>query len=361
VPTGDQAPAEGISILSMNKADAIRCGRISVADGAAARYVKQLEDQVTALTHRVDELSHGSGSLPTQVLLPLSIARQTTGCEVSGVNKYTRNVEFYGGSSSVALLVQVQSNFTAPGSRESPEPRHATDACSIVSTLHNPDISPTAVPSPVLGSPSIPDRSSAATAAYHPQCRVFVRNFFSSLHYIHPILDKHVFLSRCEDLWAANAGEVTGRSFLALYYAILSLGALVGERDDEPIGGIENAHWSRIFFEAAEDLASRLGSTTNLDMVHCYFFMVRQGEQPGGPPLLLTGCSQAKVCQNRLNAHRRLVSVVAFTILSNAMLGSYILVGLAVRTALAMGINRRAPPSAGKDDETLRAESRTWW
>lgn len=35
--------------------------------------------------------------------------------------------------------------------------------------------------------------------------------------------------------------------------------------------------------------------------------------------------------------------------------------GLAVRTALAMGINREPGPDTKKDHAQLRAESRTWW
>lgn len=36
-------------------------------------------------------------------------------------------------------------------------------------------------------------------------------------------------------------------------------------------------------------------------------------------------------------------------------------IGLAVRTALAMGINREPGPDTNKDLNQLKAESRTWW
>ena len=229
-------------------------------------------------------------------------SRQAKGREVSGVNQYTHNVEFYGASSSVALLFQVHSTLTEAvlGSRQLPGAENGTDACSIVSGLHNPNFSPPATtpladtPGPsghvvsasasasarasasAQGSPSILGPASTTTVCgYYPQCRGFLQNFFSTLHYIHPILDKNMFMARCEDLWTPRTEEATGQSFLALYYTILSLGALVGERDDEPIDGIDNIQWSKMFFDAAGDLASRLGMTTNLDMVQCYFFMVR--------------------------------------------------------------------------------------
>lgn len=36
-------------------------------------------------------------------------------------------------------------------------------------------------------------------------------------------------------------------------------------------------------------------------------------------------------------------------------------VGLAVRTALAIGINRSPPGTSKKDPEVVKAETRTWW
>jgi hypothetical protein len=36
-------------------------------------------------------------------------------------------------------------------------------------------------------------------------------------------------------------------------------------------------------------------------------------------------------------------------------------IGMAVRTALAMGINREPGPDSKKDVTQLRIESRTWW
>jgi hypothetical protein len=41
--------------------------------------------------------------------------------------------------------------------------------------------------------------------------------------------------------------------------------------------------------------------------------------------------------------------------------GSYMYVGLAVRTALAMGINREPSPQSKKPVSQLKAEARTWW
>jgi hypothetical protein len=40
---------------------------------------------------------------------------------------------------------------------------------------------------------------------------------------------------------------------------------------------------------------------------------------------------------------------------------SYMYIGLAVRTALAMGINREPGPETSKPASVLKAEARLWW
>ncbi|KAI8243551.1 putative transcriptional regulatory protein [Colletotrichum sp. SAR 10_99] len=93
-----------------------------------------------------------------------------------------------------------------------------------------------------------------------------------------------IFFDRCEMIWSNQEAARTPSSFIALYYSILSLGALIGVREDEPIDGIENLQWSRRFFDEAKRRCDQLGMVTDLEMVQCYFFL-------------------AKVCQNELNAH----------------------------------------------------------
>lgn len=105
------------------------------------------------------------------------------------------------------------------------------------------------------------------------KCSVFVHGFFSSNHYIHPILDKRRFLQRCEQLWAGVDAAHTS-SFVALYYSILSLGALMSVREEEPLDGMTNRQWSRRFFDESLGHCYRLGMVTDLEMVQCYFFLV---------------------------------------------------------------------------------------
>ncbi|KAJ4304480.1 hypothetical protein N0V90_000006 [Kalmusia sp. IMI 367209] len=165
-------------------------------------------------------------------------------------------------------------------------------------------------------------------ANHYSQCRNFVESFFSSIHYIHPILDRREFLQKCEALWSANTDNVGNHptsSFVALYYSVLSLGAIVAVREEDSASGLSNLQWSRKFFEIARTYCKQLGLVTDLEMVQCFFMM-------------------AKVCQNELNPH-----------------WSYMYVGLAVRTALAMGVNRDPGPGTRKTVPQLKAESRTWW
>ncbi|EFY85752.1 hypothetical protein MAC_08222 [Metarhizium acridum CQMa 102] len=235
---------------------------------------------------------------------------RSSGQEVSAVNRHTRNVEFYGSSSAFALLSHVQRAGGAPTA-----PTDAEHDDSIVSNLHNPAFSPASEQLGPLGG-TRQDSPNCRSSPYYPQCRSFILSFFSSIHYVHPILSKAEFLGRCDQLLSGQHSS-TETSFVALYYSILSLGALVGPRDDDPIDGIPNLQWSRAFFDEAVRRCHKLGMVTDLDMVHCYFFL-------------------AKVCQNELNPH-------------------------SARTALAMGINREPRNQLIKDASQLRAESRTWW
>ncbi|PNH44394.1 hypothetical protein VD0004_g3306 [Verticillium dahliae] len=224
--------------------------------------------------------------------------------EVSGVNSHTRNVEFYGTSSSVALLSHIQRN----GGQDSST---ADDAHALlVTSLHNPSFH-----SPDASSARVDAGTLSQPLLYSRHSRGFLDNYFSAIHYIHPILDRQLFLQRYERLWTGAEGtRVT--SFAALCYSVLALGALVGVRPDDPLEGLTNLQWSRKFFDQAKTYCNQLGMVTDLEMVQCYFFL-------------------AKVCQNELSPH--------------------------FRTALAMGINRGPGPNARTDTARLKAESRTWW
>lgn len=301
-------------------------------------YVRQLEAQVDSLSKLLETQQTQSQAAPTdldmhhdlahdlaeqQIELPManeSIPKFNTAPtpsssmrlpdeEVSGVNQHTRNMEFYGSSSSMALLSHVNSGNIGN-----------TGNGTLLSNLHNPAFTPpeTSRKAASTAIDDIPGR-----AGHFPQCRGFLDNYFLAVHYIHPILDKAEFFERCEALWTGG-GELPP-SFAALYYSVLSIGAIISPRDDEPLRGLDNLQWSRLLFKEATLRCSQLVMVTDLSMIQCYFFL-------------------AKVCQNEIMPH-----------------WAYMYVGMAVRTALAIGINRSSGPNTRKSSVQLRAESRTWW
>uniref|UniRef100_A0A8H7TWF8 Xylanolytic transcriptional activator regulatory domain-containing protein n=1 Tax=Bionectria ochroleuca TaxID=29856 RepID=A0A8H7TWF8_BIOOC len=200
------------------------------------------------------------------------------------MNTHTRDIEFYGSSSSVALLSHVR--------RTGEEDNGDDDVGALLSSLHNPHFGPSGSQDTQRGRRSTEESDHSP---WYLQCRNFIDGFFSAIHYIHPILDKTSFVQR------------------------------FGPREDELIDGITNLAWSRKFFDRARDCCNRLGIVTDLNMVQYYFIL-------------------AKVCQNELHPHQ-----------------SYIYVSLAIRTALAIGINREPGPNSKKPASLLRAETRTWW
>lgn len=186
--------------------------------------------------------------------------------EVTYINCHTKNVEFYGRSSSMTLLHRVgivEGNYLA--SQEGDD-----EAGCLVSILHNPVFSP-GLNSSSVTTQTCPDNS----PAFHYRCRSFLNDFFGTVHYTHPILDKARFLANCEDLWSGVVSPVQSPAFIALYYSVMSLGALFGARDEEQIEGMSNNDWSQKFFDEARTRLNEISMMTDLEMVQCYFFMVR--------------------------------------------------------------------------------------
>lgn len=274
------------------------------------RYVRQLEEQVKTLQSSSDTPSVMRAPTPGTVLTPgafsdpsspkaspsvdpslqgsvsqsrdwgyqvpsPSCSSKQSAQEFSAVNMHTRSVEFYGSSSSVALLSRVQRN----EDRDVFLPAKEQESGSIVSNLHNPRFSPGMMDGIQQSINSDPAPSTPGVSIHYHKCSVFIHAFFSSNHYIHPILDKHRFLKKCEQLWSETDASQNS-SFIALYYSILSLGALISVREEEPIDGISNRQWSRKFFDESLSHCYRLGMVTDLEMVQCYFFLVSRRLPP---------------------------------------------------------------------------------
>lgn len=181
-------------------------------------------------------------------------------------NEHTNSIEYYGSSSSVAFLRRVQTE--CDGRNKTQE----SGKCklSLVSMLHNTAFSPL---SPAEPHPQV-NRALDQDRFYFRVSAKFIEGYFENIHYIQPILDRDEFTTRCEDLWFGEP-QKQGASFHALYYSILSLGALVRVWNGEPLCGLDRFEWSRLLFTEARMAIDRLGATTDLEMVQCLFIVVR--------------------------------------------------------------------------------------
>lgn len=237
-------------------------GRLEEFENASAsNSTAGIDATNVSATSQIHDTSNVEPPTPNSVS-PWAVREQ----EVSGVNAHTRSTEFYGSSSSMTRLSQIHRDT---------DPQQG-NAGALLSTLYNPDFRPAESHKFSEGNTEIPIRS------WYPQCRSFIDTYFTSLHYIHPILDKRPFLDACEALWSGSAAEDQSLStFEALYFSVLSLGAIVGVRDDEPIDGVDNLEWSRKFFQIAKDRCTRLGMVTDLSITQCYFIMVRSDGNSG--------------------------------------------------------------------------------
>jgi hypothetical protein len=142
----------------------------------------------------------------------------------------------------------------------------ADEPSALVSAFHNPGFSPHFTPLPSEYSPP------AAFSLNGDQATIFMDGYFDTLHLIHPIIDKEDFMTRANDL---RAGRLCASSFVALYYSVLSLGALVRVWDEQQILGMTRFEWSRKLFKEARDCLDKLEFSNDIDVVQCLVVMVR--------------------------------------------------------------------------------------
>ena len=196
---------------------------------------------------------------------PSTITPQNTASDVMDTNLHTSNLEFYGSSSSVAFLrhVETVSNCQTTG------PVGGQSELSLASLLHNTDFQPDtsqSMPAPREAGPN-PDRFHFRVA------RRFLDAYFSNIHHIQPLFEEEAFLARCEDLWFNRPGKQP-LSFVALYYATLSLGSLLMTFENPEVSGADRFTWSRKLFNEALAIVTRLGTATDVEMVQCFYMMV---------------------------------------------------------------------------------------
>jgi len=160
------------------------------------------------------------------------------------VNKETRGVEYYGGSSSVAILDRLYKRARRQSTNYQTR-SSASNKPSVVNLLHNPEfheLSPTAV----HGSPD---------GLYHQGDPVssrlieggFLNAFFDTLHYMHPVIDKTEFLGRCD-----KGALDTENDFAALYYACLALAAITSPEKDPKLTGFSPIQWANMYVDRSK-------------------------------------------------------------------------------------------------------------
>ncbi|KAK5214062.1 hypothetical protein LTR99_005309 [Exophiala xenobiotica] len=234
--------------------------------------------------------------------------------ELSEINPHTLNREFHGPTSSLAFLAALQRRVPD----ESSGPADGRQQ-SLVSAFHNDTFLPQTMSD--AGNPSLRQHR-----YYFRQSQFFLDAYFRNLHYIHPIIDRGEFLSRCEDLWFERSAKQP-QSFVALYFAVMALGALTREWDAASLDGLGRFGWSRKMFEQASLSMGSSPFKTDIETVQASIIM-------------------AKVCQNELNPHL-----------------AYMYLGIAVRTSLSAGHNRHSQAvhgSVSPPTENLSV-SKTWW
>lgn len=242
--------------------------------------------------------------------------------ELFEVNAETRAIEFHGNTSSLAFLEVVSEEYgSTPGGKQYVHERRSSvpESASLVTTFHNDAFRTDHAESPQ-------SHEDPNTYFYSYQASMFLDTYFKNLHYVLPIVDQADTLTRCEDLWHGRA-HLQSRSFKALYFSLMSLGALTRNWTEHKIYGMGRFEWSRTLFQKAEVELGRPGALNDIHAIQALVIM-------------------AKICQNELNPNL-----------------SYIYLGLATRTALSSGLNRKAPSygklNAGCIDDS--STSKVWW
>lgn len=243
--------------------------------------------------------------------------------DVTAINVHTHNIEHHGKTSPMAFLASIQQTHreNEPASGMDQQATAERNQTCLVSILHN-----TAFSTDSLKKSTAEESDLCLTNHYFRQSRLFIDGYFENLHLVHPILVKDIFLARCEDLWFGREDNQP-RSFIALYYSLLSLGALTRVWDEETIDSTRRFEWSRKLFNHALCFLNELRAGNDLETVQYLMLM-------------------AKICQNELNPH------LAYTYL-----------GMATRASLSAGHNREPTGTTLTDPVLDRGPeiSRTWW
>lgn len=235
------------------------------------------------------------------------------------LNHHTEGPEYYGRTGTFYFLSRLRSRASSPHQQG----RHSnlvhvpsTDH-SVVNLLHSTDYGNNVAVSGAVHQPDLRKEiatnqtltTSRSTISSEDDWgdhveRECVRLFFQNLHCIHPVLDQQSFLTRCSHhVWqqrkqATSAAGVTRekKRFLALYNAVLSLGAVIAdqtsllnwERTTNFLERVERQHGhvvrsmstctsivaARWFFDRSKALLEDVFESGSLESVQTLFFQV---------------------------------------------------------------------------------------
>jgi hypothetical protein len=239
--------------------------------------------------------------------------------EVMDINHSTHRFEFHGKTSSLAFLERLRKvheknenqsrGFSWPISAATPQ---------VVSEFQDDSLT---------GERQVLSQVDDPFEDYYPlYAMVFIETYFKTLHFVHPILDQQIFLKRCHSLWSGE-GRQPSQAFRAMYFSVLSLGALTRVWTEDSISSLGRYEWTRLLFEKAEQTLGAPGALNNLEAVQAQYLL-------------------AVVCQHLLNPNL-----------------AYAYLGIAIRTTFSTGMNRIIPfqdPTFPSDSPSM-VVSRTWW
>ncbi|THX43888.1 hypothetical protein D6D11_07995 [Aureobasidium pullulans] len=294
---------------------------------------------------------------------------------IGDVNQRTQGTEFYGTSSNYVLLNQLFSHArlhsharhdstsassaaVAPASDQNQNTPN--NRISLVNLLANEDdlLPPSREKSPSNNYPSTawPSISNALSGvadtspAVQQQIaekrleKALIRSFMHNLHYLHPMIDSNIFYARYNELVteSSNPPERSPhlRHFFALYNIVVAVGALVAsvdlseeyareitvvlqsKKDLQELAKAPLQRLSRLYFRKSRSLLGDVFEACSLESAQALLLM-------------------SLYCQNSLKPH-----------------ACYMYCGMAVRTALAIGLPSE---SMSGTVESCKAARRTWW
>lgn len=293
---------------------------------------------------------------------------------VNEVNKQTQGTEYYGPTGVFSFLSRLRSkaggqhSHTRGQGLEEGASMRPLVPLSIVNFLHSPEYEADYAPEPLLhdqvsqqghaetiAATSVKRRQDGsdlgALQAWSPVIvpsdndghhflldseieKTCARLFFENLHLVHPVLQEAEFLARCRsEFWSGRTQQqasvtTANRSFYALFCAVIALGAITaGEASIPELPSLDGRTTSRIpptlkladiYFRRAKASLGDIFETCSLQSTQTLFLM-------------------SVFCQNALKPH-----------------SCYMFSGMAIRTALAMGLPNDI-------NQKSRQESDLWW